>query len=54
MSSSKAPIRSLSPTRSIRSTALTGINANAYSDKKDRLKVEYFYGDRAKLSMFLV
>jgi hypothetical protein len=54
MSSSKAPIRSPSPTGSVRSTAPAGIGTSAYGDKKDGLKVEYFYGDRAKLGMFLV
>ncbi|KAK5213386.1 hypothetical protein LTR41_000965 [Exophiala xenobiotica] len=49
MSSSKVPIRSLSPTGSVRSTAPAGIGTSAYGDKKDGLKVEYFYGDRAKL-----
>ncbi|KAK5414259.1 hypothetical protein LTR06_004072 [Exophiala xenobiotica] len=50
MSSSKAPIRSPSPTGSVRSTAPAGISTSAYGDKKDGLKVEYFYGDRAKLT----
>ena len=55
MSSSKAPVRSPSPTGSVRSAAPpTSINASAFGEKKDGLKVELFYGDRAKLGMFLV
>jgi hypothetical protein len=55
MSSSKAPIRSPSPTGSVRSTAPpASLNATAFREKKDGLKIELFYGDRAKLGMFLV
>ncbi len=53
-SSNPKSVRSPSPTGSVRSAAQAGVGASAYNDKKDGLKVEYFYGDRAKLGMFLV
>lgn len=51
---SSSNVRSPSPARSVRSTAPTNVGAGTYNDKKEGLKVEYFYGDRAKLGMFLV
>jgi hypothetical protein len=60
MASSKQTVRSPSPTGSVRSSApypggSGSIGAGIYDNRgKDDLKVEHFYGDRAKLGMFLV
>ncbi len=60
MSTSKL-VRSPSPTGSVRSsTPNPTLGTSGYStlsfngDKKDDLKVEYYYGDKAKLGIFLV